>query len=683
MDMMFNLWLVSAAFGVSSQAAQSEGHSLRLPIRSRGSSALGSRDGPEYGNHPLRANATQKHYLSPYTVELTIGSPPQLVYPAIDLFATNVWVNPDCYAAYDYKACCKNGDYNPDASTSAEEQDCSQGWGFSTPYGDASGCNVVDDVQFAGTDLGDITVGVANASWAQTAGRLGLGFGCDEGDTSILDLLKSLDVIATRQFSIALGSANPNAEDLQESTDVGLGELLFSGINTRKYTGELRKLHSRPGPDDDPRYYITLTSISFSDLFNCESFDGFPPPRRAYLDYTTIISYFPAEYIDILTGFFPYVNYNLTAGMYQLPCYHRALDASVDFYFGSLPIRVPLHDFIMQVDGICFLGLQQSVSDNEVILGQSFLRGAYTAFDLDDEAIYMAQYENCGDQVIDWDSSASDEDGLCAAKPTTFPASSLPQHPALRHRPPGTQPQNIQPGRRVTRLPQRATPQITTPLVPRHIPPQAPEPVRQHRVQRRRAPARLRHITAQSRPRRLQARTAQQRKRHRRKRAPPDPQSLPGRGDIPQHHRHPHCHQAYLRASASAHPHSGRQITAQGYHGAMSRSRRRRAAPGTEPPQDLLPPSTFLPTVDYATETSTLTSVPASTSSTSTRGRTSSVSIEDSAEKKTVTVTVGVLTSTVYMPSPITIPMSTCDCAGTPMLGHEEEEVGGVEEDVM
>ena len=81
---------------------------------------------------------------------VTIGSPPQLVYPAIDLFATNIWVNPDCYAAYDYEACCKNGDYNPDASISAGEQDCSQPWGFSTPYGDASGCTVVDDVQFAG-----------------------------------------------------------------------------------------------------------------------------------------------------------------------------------------------------------------------------------------------------------------------------------------------------------------------------------------------------------------------------------------------------------------------------------------------------------------------------------------------------------------------------------------------------
>lgn len=99
-------------------------------------------------------------------------------------------------------------------------------------------------------------MGVANESWGETAGRLGLGFGCrGEGDISIVDELKSQGLIATRQFSIALGSANPSAGTVDTSAaDVGIGELLFSGLNTRKYAGELRKLYSHPAPGGDSRY---------------------------------------------------------------------------------------------------------------------------------------------------------------------------------------------------------------------------------------------------------------------------------------------------------------------------------------------------------------------------------------------------------------------------------------------
>lgn len=105
-----------------------------------------------------------------------------------------------------------------------------------------------------GADLGFIPVGIANESWAQTAGRLGLGFGCDtDNGISILDQLKSQGFIATRQFSIALGSANPSGASHDDSSDVGLGELLFSGLNTRKYAGELRKLYTHRVDEDYSR----------------------------------------------------------------------------------------------------------------------------------------------------------------------------------------------------------------------------------------------------------------------------------------------------------------------------------------------------------------------------------------------------------------------------------------------
>ncbi|KAI1438952.1 aspartic peptidase domain-containing protein [Xylaria sp. CBS 124048] len=429
--MIFNFLLALLAIGIASgtaAAAHNGGYSLRFPLRrssqSSSSTTVEARGEPGYGPHRVRANITQNRYLSPYTVELVIGSPPQIVYPAIDLFANNLWLNPNCDASFAPEACCANGEYNPNNSVSAGPEDCSHPWDFDSPYGTASGCTVTDDVKFAGADLGTVEIGVATESWGQIAGHLGLGFGCSgTGDLNILDKLKSQGLIASRQFSIALGSANPSTFSLDDSADLGLGELLFSGINTRKFAGELRKLDSHAGDEGDPRYYVTITAVGISDPNNCRLSDIVTPPRHAFFDFTTIVSYVPGAFMDDIIEFFPDGFYNSTEGVYQVPCFHRTQDASIDFYFSSLAIRVPMRDFILEVDGTCYLGVLQGSTEDEVIFGQSFLRGAYTAFDMDAEAIYLAQYENCGDQLIDWDPSGAQQEGLCAAKPITLPAS--------------------------------------------------------------------------------------------------------------------------------------------------------------------------------------------------------------------------------------------------------------------
>lgn len=67
--MIFSLLLASIAFIIVVDAAQNGADIIRLPIKQENSLTLGVRDGPQYGPDPLRTNATQKHYLSPYTVE--------------------------------------------------------------------------------------------------------------------------------------------------------------------------------------------------------------------------------------------------------------------------------------------------------------------------------------------------------------------------------------------------------------------------------------------------------------------------------------------------------------------------------------------------------------------------------------------------------------------------------------
>ncbi|KAI0202691.1 aspartic peptidase domain-containing protein [Astrocystis sublimbata] len=409
--MLFIFLFAFIALGIATETVRSGHKSLRLPIKSSKLSTIGKRDDPGYEHHPLKVNATQGRYLSPYTVELSVGTPPQTVHTALDLFSNKIWLNPDCYDSLSYDACCANGKYEPDTSTSATELDCSHPWAIENPYSGATGCYVHDTIEFSGVQVGNVRIGIATASWGQTAGQLGLGFGGKgDVDISIVDVLKAHGLITSRQFSIALGSANPSATKDLNAANVGFGELLFSGINTRKYAGELRKLYAHPAPHGDSRFYVTMNAIGFFDPSNCLFLDRYEPASRAYFDYTTLFSYLPQEYIRALTGFFPSATFNKTEGVYQVPCYHRSHEASVDFYFDTATISVPLRDFVLQVDDACYLGAVANTED-EAILGQSFLRAAYTAFDLDANQIYMAQYENCGDSPMSWEDATADEEG--------------------------------------------------------------------------------------------------------------------------------------------------------------------------------------------------------------------------------------------------------------------------------
>ncbi|KAI2642345.1 acid protease [Xylaria nigripes] len=415
------LLLASLAISIASCTAHNGAHSLRLPIRRQESWSIETRDDPGYGPNPLRANITQRRDLSPYTLELAIGTPPQVIYTALDVFSDSLWLNPDCHASISPETCCANGKYDPNISTTARPKDCSYPWEFSAPYGSVSGCNIEDNVQFAGVNLGIIQVGIANKSWGLTAGRFGLGFGCHPAsDITLLDVLKIEGLITTRQFSIALGGTNSPTNDPDNSAVLGEGELLFSGVNTGKYAGELQKMRSHSSGEGDSRFYVNLLSIGLSDPRNCRLLEVTLPQTRAFFDFGTVLSYLPRAFLDDVSDFFPDSLYNSTEGVYEVPCYHRTQDASIDFYFDGVAISVPMRDFILEMNETCYLGVTENQSNDEIILGQSFLKGAYTAFDADNETIYMAQYENCGNLIIEWDPNSTQQEGLCASKPYHF-----------------------------------------------------------------------------------------------------------------------------------------------------------------------------------------------------------------------------------------------------------------------
>ncbi|KAI1269659.1 aspartic peptidase domain-containing protein [Xylariaceae sp. FL1019] len=403
------LILASMAIGIVSGTAHDGSRHLRLPLRSRNPQiSVSGEPSKSTEFETVFMSFTQKHVLSPYTVQIGIGTPIQYVELAIDAFSDGIWVNPTCSSSMEPRGCCANGNYNYNWSSTVESIDCStEPWVYSSHYGEtASGCTYVDYINFAAADLGYMKIDVASESWGFSSGSLGLGFGCKAGDEkTVIERIKARGYIDHLQFSVHLGSAiefEDGRDD--EVSDQSDGELMFSGIDTKKY-------------------YLTLTAIGYTEWNSCNRYTYFPNSTYTALDFTQIISRLPGRYMVYLAEIFPDAQYNNDEGYWEVPCRHRDRDATVDFNFDTHRIAVPMHDFILEYNGTCFLGAIATQDDQLSVLGLSFLRGAYVAFDIEHEDIYLAQYQNCGQNILGWDSSSPYQPGLCTPAATDFPPS--------------------------------------------------------------------------------------------------------------------------------------------------------------------------------------------------------------------------------------------------------------------
>ena len=195
-------------------------------------------------------------------------------------------------------------------------------------------------------------------------------------------------LIKSRAFSLDLrGVDNPT------------GSIIFGGIDTGKFIGNLVKLPMLPAsqtPLGAYRYYVTMTGIgvTFPDGQVVRS-DEITVP--VFLDSGGTFSQLPPEIVQALASVF--TNAVLTRdGYWLVPCGVTEFPGSIDFYFAGKTIRVSFNDFILELDGICVLGVLSS--EDEYVLGDTFLRAVYAVFDQDNQEIHLAQAANCGTNLV-------------------------------------------------------------------------------------------------------------------------------------------------------------------------------------------------------------------------------------------------------------------------------------------
>ncbi|KAK4156565.1 putative aspartic-type endopeptidase opsB [Chaetomidium leptoderma] len=345
-----------------------------------------------------------------YAVDVEIGTPPQTLTLILDTGSPDTWINPACDTANVPDDCRAFAHFEPSKSSSLKVTDTTDILRYG--IGNATIRYVSETLTIGSATIKSQMIGIASESHSIPLGILGMSppvTGVPEYPY-VLDTMVDQGVIKSRAFSLDLrGVDNPN------------GALIFGGVDTGKYIGELAKLPMltpRQSPGGADRYYVTMTGVGLTlpDGSVTQSEELNVP---VFLDSGSTFSHLPTSIYQAFAASFADAQFDPESGFYYVPCEVTELDGTIDFYFGGKTIRVPLNDFIWEVQGFCILGVLPD--DGEPVLGDTFLRAAYVVFDQDNRNLHIAQAANCGTNLVAIGSGTNavpSSTGRCTELPT-------------------------------------------------------------------------------------------------------------------------------------------------------------------------------------------------------------------------------------------------------------------------
>jgi hypothetical protein len=344
-----------------------------------------------------------------YFMNVTLGTPAQNLQLHIDTGSSDLWVN-----VADSRLCKENGDpcqesgtYSANASSTYEYLNSD----FNISYVDGSGSAgdyVSDTLQFGGVTLDGQQFGVGYVS-SSTEGILGIGYPINEVATQYnggkpypnvpWHLVQNED-INTNAYSLWLN-------DLSAST----GSILFGGINTAKFQGELYTLPIIPENGVYAEFVIVLTDVGANGAkTNIAANESIP----VLLDSGSSLMYLPDQIADTI---FTAVNaqYSEEQGAAFVDCALRYAEGSIDFTFTGPTISVKLDELVIVAgvdrgEPVCILGIAPAGSSTPV-LGDTFLRSAYVVYDIEHNEISLAptnfNVTNTDDNILEITNSTS------------------------------------------------------------------------------------------------------------------------------------------------------------------------------------------------------------------------------------------------------------------------------------
>lgn len=342
-----------------------------------------------------------------YSVNLTIGTPPQSFLLDLDTGSTDLWVN-TANSVYCLDGNCYGGTFDPSNSSTYNVE---YAGAFNITYADnsnASGDYSTDVVQIGNITLTNQTFGVANVSIDNPAGLLGLSWPLDEsfcGDlpvptdcqpySSVLESMVKQGYINSAAYSLWL-------DDVSAST----GSILFGGIDRSKYSGDLVALPLIPNSgysNDTNKVYTDFNAVvSNFTVTGLENFVTEDEASIVIFDSGTAFSYLPPAAFQFISDNLWNASMNSTSGEYNVDCSWRDEEITFNYTFGStggpvIAVNISEYVFPQEDDAVldngepaCSLGIQPN-GDDSFIVGATFLRSAYVVYDMSNKEIAIAQ----------------------------------------------------------------------------------------------------------------------------------------------------------------------------------------------------------------------------------------------------------------------------------------------------
>lgn len=290
-------------------------------------------------------------------------------------------------------ACTIGGTYSANASSTYSYIASN----FNITYADgtgASGDYASDTFTIGGATVKNLQFGIGYQS-ASNEGVLGIGYPANEAQVRRLgkSQYNNLPALMVADGLIASNAYSLWLNDLDAST----GQILFGGVDTEQFHGELATLPIQPFSGQYTQLSITLTQVSYGGTTIASN-----QHVAALLDSGTSLTYLPnsmASAIYQAVG----AQYDSQSGWAYVRCSLAQNSTTIDYTFSSPTISVDMSELIFPIadaqgnpitfdDGsqACVFGIVPA-GTGTVILGDTFLRSAYVVYDLANNEISIAQ----------------------------------------------------------------------------------------------------------------------------------------------------------------------------------------------------------------------------------------------------------------------------------------------------
>ncbi|KAK4106070.1 acid protease [Parathielavia hyrcaniae] len=360
-----------------------------------------------------------------YLINATIGTPGSPVRLHIDTGSSDLWVNTpqSDLCTTDAKPCSSGGTYSANASSTYQYIANN----FNITYVDgnaATGDYVSDTVTIGSQRLDRLQFGVGYSS-TNAQGILGIGYPLNEVQVGRAGLgpysnlpaqLVAEGLIQSSAYSIWLNDLDANT-----------GNILFGGVDAHKYVAPLLSLPIESASGVYSEFMITLTRLQLDNT----TISGGDLALAVLLDTGSSLTYLPDHLVHEIYSVVG-AKYDPDINAAYVPCsmgrrHHRPGTGGphrLHFTFSEPTISVPISELVLDIvmpsskttstsnsnsnptltstlennnnniersPNHCLFGIAPAHKASTYVLGDTFLRSAYTVYDLENNAVALAQ----------------------------------------------------------------------------------------------------------------------------------------------------------------------------------------------------------------------------------------------------------------------------------------------------